>query len=232
MKPVKLLALHLLCLLFVAAAPLQSAVPMQSAVSVEKEPRHHVKFENQFVRVIDAAVAVNDATLFHTHALDNVPVCISGGKLKTQLAGQQPTFSTLATGVVSFAKGGYTHQITNVGDTPLRFIDAEILASPKSSTKALPLDKVNGTTLILENDRVRIYRIVLEQGQATGLHTHKLSGLSVVVSKGKVAIISAKGKAQTTDFNVGDFRWHDGILAHSIKNVGAERFEMVDIEWK
>ncbi len=226
MNLIKLFASHLLSFAFVISLPLQSPVP------VLKEPRHLVKFENKYVRVIDASVPVGDATLFHTHGIDNVPVAISGGKLKTELAGQPGTFSTVETGAVSYAKASYTHRITNVGDTHVRFIDAEILASPGGSSNVAPFENVAGKTLVLDNEHVRIYRLILEPGQATGLHTHKLSALSVTVSKGKVAIESARGDSRIEQFKAGDFRWQGGERTHSIKNIGTSRFEMIDIEWK
>jgi beta-alanine degradation protein BauB len=228
MKIIKLLAFHLLSVAFVVA------LPLQSAVNVRKEPRHLIKFENKYVRVIDASVAVGDATLFHTHDIDNVPVVISGGDMKTELAGQEGTFSTAATGTVTYARETYTHRITNVGKTHMRFIEAEILASPGKGAAAAPpaLENVNGMTLVIDNERVRIYRLILEPGQSTGLHTHKLSRLTVAVSKGKVAIEAQKQKAQIVNYQPGDFRWQGGETTHAIKNIGTERFEMVDIEWK
>jgi hypothetical protein len=226
MKPIKLLAFHLLSFAVVVALPLQNAVP------VLKEPRHLVKFENKYVRVIDASVPVGDATLYHTHGIDNVPVAVSGGQLKTQLIGQVATFSTVATGAVSYARETYTHQITNVGNTHVRFIDAEILASPGGSANVPPLENVTGKTLEIDNGRVRVYRLILEPGQSTGLHTHKLSRLSVIVSKGKVAIESPKQKSQVVNFNSGNFRWQQGETTQTIRNIGTSRFEMIDIEWK
>jgi quercetin dioxygenase-like cupin family protein len=226
MKIIKLLAFHLLSFAVVVA------LPLQSAVNVRKEPRHLIKFANKYVRVIDASVRVGDATLFHTHDIDNVPVAITGGDLKTELLGQQGTFSTVATGAVSYARETYTHRITNVGNTDVRFIDAEILASPGNGTAAPPLENVNGLTMAIDNERVRIYRLILEPGQSTGLHTHNLSRLSVVVSKGKVAIETKKQKSQVVDFQPGEFQWHAGETTHTLKNIGTSRFEMVDIEWK
>lgn len=208
------------------------SLPLQTPVMVLKEPRHHVKFENKYVRVIDASVPVGDATLFHTHPLDNVPVAVSGGKLKTELSGQEGTFSTLATGAVSFAKATYTHRITNVGDTHVRFIDAEVLAQVGNSSDTPPLDKITGTSLVLDNERVRVYRLVLEPGEATEPHDHKLHRLSVVVTKGKAAVESGYRKTQIVQMEPGDFRWHVPEKNHSIKNVGARRIEIVDIEWK
>jgi len=217
---------HLLALVIVISVPLQSAVP------VEKEPRHHVKFKNKYVSVIDASVAVGDATLFHIHALDNVPVAISGGKLKTELQGQQATFSTVETGAVSFAKATYTHRITNVGDTPLRFIDAQILAQFGNPSDAPPPLELSGGTLALDHERVRIYKVFLEPGVSTGQQTHKLPGLLVAVTGGKVAFESAGRKAKLEKLDAGDFRWYEKGVTRSIRNAGESRIELVIIEWK
>ena len=226
MKLFKLLVLHLLPFAFVMA------LPLQSAVNVRKEPRHLIKFENKYVRVIDASVPVGDATQFHTHDIDNIPVAISGGQLKTELAGQEGTFSTVATGAVSYARETYTHRITNVGNTHVRFIDAEILESPGGGANVPPLENVKGNTLVIDNERVRVYRLILEPGQSTGLHTRKLSRLIVVVSKGRIAIESKQKKAEVITFQPGEFRWQTGETTHAIRNIGTSRFEMIDIEWK
>lgn len=217
---------HLLSLVIVISVPLQSAVP------VEKEPRHHVKFKNKYVSVIDASVAVGDATLFHTHALDNVPVAISGGKLKTELQGQEATFSTVETGAVSFARATYTHRISNVGDTPLRFIDAQILAQFGNPADAPPPLELSGSTLAIDNERVRVYKLSLEPGAVTGSHLHKLPGLIVAIVGGKLAFESAGRKERTVKLDAGDFRWYEKGVTQSIRNVGESRMELAIIEWK
>jgi quercetin dioxygenase-like cupin family protein len=208
------------------------AAGFQSAVPVGQEPRHHVKFQNKYVRVIDAVLPVGDATLFHTHSVDNIPVVISGGKLRTELMGGDTRDSSVVTGGISFAEASYTHRITNTGDTPLRFIDAEVRASPGSPANAPSLERVPGHTLALENQQVRIYRIVLDPGQSTGKHTHHLSGLSVSVSGGKVSFEREAKKTEIINFKPGDFRWNSGPLTHSLRNTGSTRFEAFDIEWK
>ncbi len=225
-RTIKLLISYLL------VCAVELSLPLQAPVMVLKEPRHHVKFENKYVRVIDASVPIGDVTLFHTHPLDNVPVAISGGRLKTELLGQEGTYSTVATGAVSFARAAYTHRIINIGDTHVRFIDAEVLASIGNSSDVPPLDKITGTTLVIDNERVRVYRLILEPGEATEAHDHKLFRLSVVVRKGKAAIKSGSRKLRIEQLELGDFRWHDPEMNHSVKNVGATRIEIVDIEWK
>ena len=130
----------------------------QTPVPVEKEPRHQVKFENQYVRILDVTFPPGYTTLFHTHSNDNVAVVISGGKLKSERVGEQPLDAIAKTGNASFAKASYTHQITNTGDATLRFIDVEILSLPGLSKSILVRDKVTGHQIILENERVRFHR--------------------------------------------------------------------------
>ena len=204
-------------------------LPVQTAVPVDKEPRHHLKFANPFVRVIDAQVPVGDATLFHTHAADNVPVTISGGKLKTELMGQTETFSTVETGSVRYAKGTYTHRITNVGETPLRFIDVEVLTPLPEAAKAASLDGTAGHKLIFENERVRVFRLIIEPGQQIEPHAHSAHRLMVVVQGGRLSFGSQKA---FQDFVPGQFSWHEAEVDRSMKNVDNHPFEAVDIELK
>lgn len=203
----------------------------QDAVPVLKEPRHQVKFENEYVRVIEARLPPADATLFHTHSIDNVPVVISGGKLRTEIPGRQETYSTAEKGSASFAKASYTHRITNIGSTPLWFIDAEVLKSP-GSMSAEPLAGVKGYKLFLENERVRIYRIMLKPGESSGPHIHALAGLHVEVSGGRITVRSGSDKAKTSEPKPGEFNWHAGKWNHSINNHGSASYEAVEIEWK
>ena len=205
---------------------------LQSPVPVEKEPQHQVKFENQYVRVLDVTFPPGYTTLFHTHSNDNVAIVIKGGKRRTERVGEQPNDGISQTGNANFAKASYTHRITNTGETTLRFIDVEILASSGLPEMPRSLDKVNGQQLILENERVRIYRIKIEPGQATKLFTYDLPSLTVVVSPSKVQIETPKQKTRTESLKPGDFRWHAGAFSHLLRNLGSTSFEAIDIELK
>ena len=204
----------------------------QLPVPVHKEPRHQVKFENQYVRVLDVNFPPGYTTLFHTHANDNVAIAISGGKLRSERVGEQPGDTISVTGRAGFAKASYTHRITNTGDAALRFIDVEILSTPSLSKNTLARDKVPGHQMVLENEQVRIYRIKLEPGQSTEAFTYELSGLTVVVSPAKVQLETPKQKTQTEDFKPGAFRWHEGSRKQTLKNIGPTSFEAIDIELK
>ncbi|MEW6209501.1 MAG: hypothetical protein AB1631_14125 [Acidobacteriota bacterium] len=202
---------------------------LQSPVPVEKEPRHHLKFENQRARVFDVVVPPGDETLFHTHSNDYVFVMIGDAALKAEVMGSPPADLIVKNGEVRFTKATITHRVKNVGNADFRNITIEILGSATGSSAKLPA--IAGHTLVLENDRVRVERVILEPGQSTGVHTHPLSGLGVSVSGGKIEI-DLQGQKQMSELKPGEFRWRDGAVTHSLKNVGKTRFEAVDIEWK
>jgi quercetin dioxygenase-like cupin family protein len=206
---------------------------LQSPVPVANEPKHHLKFENQYVRVFDVVVPPGETTLFHTHSNDYVFVSIGDANLKGEVQGAAPADLILKDGEVRFTKATLTHRVTNQSGSPFRNITIEILKSPGEKSPDSMLEKSAGHTLVLDNDRVRVYRLVLEPGQTTGpMHTHTKSGLGVAVTGGKVVFHTSGQKPQLVEFKPGDFQWRSGRLSHSIRNAGTTRFEAVDIEWK
>lgn len=205
---------------------------LQSPVPVTSEPRHHLKLENEYVRVFDVNVPPGDTTLFHIHSNDYLSVSIGDAKLKAEVLGNAPADLVMKDGEVRFTKATITHRVTNAGPAPFRNITVEVLKSPPAPGNSLTVETIPGHTSVLENDRVRVERLILEPGQSVAMHTHFFSGLGVIVSGGKIVQQSPGARPQTIEFKSGDFRWHTGPVIHSIKNVGRTRFEAVDIEWK
>ncbi len=221
--------------LFIAAiVSLLGLLPsvVQSPVPVSSEPRHHLKFENAYVRVFDVVVPPGDQTLFHTHANDYLFVSIGDANLKAEVLGNQPGNLILKDGDVRYTKATITHRVANQAKEVFRNITIEVLKSPGAQAGAAQQPQIPGHTLVLENDRVRVERLILEPGQSIAMHDHLLSGLGVAVSAAKIVIESPGQKPQTVELKPGDFRWHDGKISHSLKNVGKTRFEAVDIDWK
>jgi len=205
----------------------------QESVPVAREPRHHLKFENQYVRVYDVVVPSGDATLFHTHAADYLFVSIGDANLKAEVMGNKPGDLILKDGEVRFTKGPITHRVTNQSKDDFRNITIEVLKSLKPDKPPTGQDEpIAGHTLVLENDRVRVERLVLNPGESTGMHSHRLSGLVVAVSAGEVEVAAPGQDGQAVKFAPGDFRWREGRVTHKLTNVGKTRFEAVDIDWK
>jgi quercetin dioxygenase-like cupin family protein len=103
---------------------------LKEPVPVEKEPHHHVAFQNQYVRVLDVLFPVGESALFHTHSNDNVSVELSGDKTKSQaMGGEWSAPGDVVPGRVGFHKAhgqAYTHRVGSAGAQPYHVIDVEI----------------------------------------------------------------------------------------------------------
>jgi quercetin dioxygenase-like cupin family protein len=230
------LLLSLVFLLDIAPMPIvvfsQSNSP-QSPVEISGEPRHHPKFENEFVRVWDVTVPAGDATLWHIHRNDNVVVTLAEARLRIEALGAAPVEAEWKFGAVRFSKATYIHRAINIGDTPFRNLTIELLKPTAFVPDLSTLPKQAGREPVFENGRVRVYRLSLAPGESTGMHSHSLPGLVVAITGGKLEI-TTEGKRTTDgqDVTAADVRWRAGATTHSIKNVGATPFEAVDIELK
>jgi quercetin dioxygenase-like cupin family protein len=203
------------------------AATAQEPVPVSDEPQHFLVFENPYVRVIDARLPPGYVSLYHIHAEDNVPVAIQGGSIEVQPLGGRAARVESETGGVSFARGGFSHRVSNRGESPVRFIDAEILATPQSGAHAQAGPLVDHE-LELENDRVRIYRLTLPPGTTSPSHQHSEAILQVIVAGDRMR----RGSAANVVIEPGAFQWLEDGGIPEIESVGAKALEIVEIEWK
>lgn len=209
-----------------------SSVDANSPVAITNEPHHRLKFENEYLRVWDTLIPAGDATLWHRHDHDNVVINLSDAAIRVENAGAGPSENQVKFGEVGFRKSSYIHRVMTIGATPFHNMAIEILRSP-------PTPNISGTVApmgrvpIIDNDRVRVYRLSLHPGEATGMHTHLLSGLGVFMTAAEVIVETPGGeKPQRSKPQAGDVLWRAGAVTHSIRNVGKTRLEAVDIELK
>ncbi|MGZ5437105.1 MAG: hypothetical protein ACXWID_17140 [Pyrinomonadaceae bacterium] len=226
----KILIYLSLLLTLVLPAPAQ-----QSPVPIENEPRHPLKFENQYVRVFNVFIPVGKTTLFHIHKHDAVGIRLTDSRIKDEPQEGAPAETSFKRGEVSFAyrPSPLIHRVSNIGSTDFRNIFVEILPqAPGASTTAVPLENVAGYTVAVENNRVRVLRLVLAPGQSTGMRAHVLPTLSVAVTKGKIVIETSDKKPRTKKFKPGETEWREVGAKYSLKNIGSAPFEIIDIELK
>src|SRR5437868_15122576 len=123
------LSLSLILLLAFSLVPtgmLSQSNSPQSPVEISGEPRHHPKFENEFVRIWDVTVPAGDATLWHVHRNDNVVVTFADANLRLESAIAAPAEAQWKFGEVRFAKATYTHRAINIGTTPFHNLTTEL----------------------------------------------------------------------------------------------------------
>lgn len=187
-------------------------------VPVEREPRHRPVFQNDVLAVLDVQLPAGYVSLFHEHTNDNVSVRIETGPMRIDTLEATGTEQTALVGRVVFnaATPPYTHRVANLGQTTIRILDIEILAK-QATHVALASDDMAGHEVIVDNDRVRISRIVLEPGDYLTDHTHARGWLTAMV----------RGWP-----GPGQFSWQvGGSLARPIE-AGPTGTERVEIEVK
>ena len=206
----------------------------QSAVPIEKEPMHRLKFENEFVRLFDVFVPVGETTKYHVHLYDGISIRVSNAQIIDEsTTGEKKPFD-IKYGMVTFGArpSPLTHRVLNSGKSDFRNIFIELLPS-KNPSPATPFPILSdGHVILIDNDRVRINRLVLKPGESSKMHRHNMHGLGVVLYDSKIELIAAEGSKRMLEPKAGDSVWQNAGTTHIIRNVGSTVFEAIDIELK
>jgi len=118
-------------LVFLATA---SLAQQQQPVEITSEPRHHLVFENEYVRVFDVTVAPRDTTLVHRHNHDYLFVTLGDSDLINARVGEKPVPLQLKDGDVRFTPGNFAHAAINNADRPFHNTTIELL-KPSTNVK-------------------------------------------------------------------------------------------------
>jgi beta-alanine degradation protein BauB len=92
-----------------------------------------------------------------------------------------------------------------------------------------------GTTLLFENDSLRVWDITLEPGERVPFHCHSRPYLWICRSGGSSAYREPDGSRAAAEHRVGDTRWHgdlspDNVLIHDFENVGTTTLTFIAVE--
>jgi quercetin dioxygenase-like cupin family protein len=196
-------------------------------VPIEEEPMHKLKFENAHVRFFDVQLPPGYESLWHSHVFDGVFVNISPSETTAQDLGGEPTKRDPRivgqTNFIDYAKKPKVHRVTNSGATVYRVTDAEIHSGCGGFGK---VTDGTGQTLILENDRVRVTRIMIEPGETIALHPP--CGMLVAVSEGRLTS-QGSGPEEKITLRPADFRWRESNAPVVYVNAGDRVLHAVDI---
>jgi hypothetical protein len=221
-----------LVLLWPAFAP---AAPDPGIVPIEREPRHHVAFEDPLVRVFDTRVPGGDTTLYHRHERDSVYVLLSGtSNLVTEPLGEPPRSLSAQPGEVFFgehSKKALVHRLANLSAEEHHVLDIELVAPRAASDRPLPA-LASGNAPVLENARVRVSRVLLQPGaqhsEGTALAP---AGVFVILQGGRLSISGQQVAVPAADVSPGKFYTWSGAPP-AIRNEGTDPVAIVEIDIK
>ncbi len=88
------------------------------------------------------------------------------------------------------------------------------------------------TVVLFENERVKVWNLVVEPGEASAWHYHQRDYVTVVVEGGGLTVEYEDGSTEAGSSVVGDWRYHGEHGVHRVLNHTAGRFRNVLIEIK
>ena len=168
---------------FASALVLSLSNVVIAQVPVEREPRHHLVFENSALRVLDINIEPGDTTLDHTHSHDMATVCLSGTQMRNRVPGAEwgapGTPCELGRATATEYVRPVTHRAQNVGNTLFRLIGVENLRQTGWPEDA-PFSGA-AANIVKETRAFRLYEVHLAADGVDVVHVHKRPVVVVLV---------------------------------------------------
>lgn len=207
-------------------------------VPIEKAPYHLPVFTNEYVTVLNVYIPAQRNTGYHTHSRDSVSVNVEDADQTNQDLGQpqpgpaQRSQRGRATFTAYSKQAPRTHKASNVGTTPFHNVSFIFKSPPQGRFTPSSRTDVPGYVSVMDNERVRGWRLVLEPGQSVAAITQQAPGIRIVVSGGEL-VESVPGQPERgMSLKLGEFYWQDSGVTRAVRNSGATRVEIVEFELK
>ena len=205
---------------------------------IVKAPYHLPVFTNEFVTVLKIFIPPGRNTGYHTHVEDSVSVNMVPADMTNQnLGSPEVTRNERAlrgrAAYTAYSKEGpRTHKATNIGETPFHNVSFIFRNRPGDRFKPSSRADVPGYVQIMDNERVRGWRLVLEPGQSVPAITQTAPGLRIVIDGGEI-VESVPGHADRGwMLGSGEFYWQDSGVTRALRNIGKTRIDIEEFEIK
>ncbi|MEJ7678674.1 MAG: hypothetical protein WKG06_12600 [Segetibacter sp.] len=181
---------------------------MRAQVPVSKEPRHHVVFENEKVRLLNVLLPPGDTTQYHVHSTPSVFICFTKTNTTSQLIHQQPVQSTSNAGYIWFEnlKPPHIkiHRVWNQDTAAFHVMDIEVLSNDSRFTQKPIL--LPHTQLTIDTPWARTYKIELAKSEQVTIEEHPSAFVLIAINNGTITMIK-KGAGNNLDLQAGTFFW-------------------------
>ena len=227
--------------LFAFASTLAPPVMAQSeeaGVPILEAPYHLPVFTNPYVTVLKILIPPGRNTGYHRHTEDSVSVNILTADRTNQNLGStevtpaEPGQRGRASYTAYSNEGPRTHKASNIGQTP--FHNVSFIFSNHEPGQFTPSQRGNvpNYVQIMDNERVRGWRLVLEPGQSAAAIVQTAPGIRIVVDGGEL-VESVSGQAERGWMLAsGEFYWQEPGVGRGLRNIGTTRLEILEFELK
>jgi hypothetical protein len=216
----------------------QTAAPTDAPpVPILKAPYHQPVFKNEYITLLNVNVPPGRNTGYHIHTGDSVSVNIEEADMTNQDYGApgpgpvqrskpgRPSYT-------DYRKQSRTHKASNMGATA--FHNVSFIFNLPESGGFTPSSRAGaaGYEQVMDNERVRGWRLVLEPGKTAGSITQQAPGIRIVLDGGEI-VESVPGQADRgMNPKLGEFFWQDPGVTRVVRNIGTKRVELLEFELK
>ena len=216
-------------LVTLAFAVSSGSTAQQSVLSVEAEPLHRTKMQNEKYRVYDVLLEPNKEMLFHQHMADSFAVMLSNSEITNERVDGQGTQASTKLGNVAFSMASpakpLAHRILLRGGEPFRVVVLELL-QPPAVTTAPPPDGIDpALTKVRESPRGTAYRLRLASRSSARLPA-AADAFLVCLSSARV-VQTAAARNSAWECRAGDFRVLEGAGDVTLENDAATAADLI-----
>ena len=209
-------------------------------VAMDKAPFHVPVFSNDYVTMLRINIPPGRDTGFHTHYFDSVSVNLSPALRTNQFYESSEIIGPLSSepvpGRTAFnnvtENGVYTHKAINTGPTPFRSTSFILKDRSGGGPEVSDRSDVAGYTQIIDNNRIRAWRIILAPGEEAAPLTQTAPGLRIYVRGGVLDELVPGSAARGMAPYSGGFVWQDSGQTRAVINTGSTIVEFVEFEFK
>ena len=209
---------------------LTTAAVAQDPVKVSPQA-YKVEIENAWVRVIRARVGPHEQIPMHQHPASVIVYLTDSRRKVTDASGKSQEVIRKA-GDVSYTDP-VTHAEENLADRPLEAVIIELKSgAPKSPPVSLDPVKLDPDhhLVILENDRVRVLRTILEPHVKSPMHEHP-HYVVVYLTELHTTMKLADGRIVDNPRKPGEIAWRDA-MKHETEQMGDQTAAEIQVEIK
>lgn len=224
--------------LFLSANPPAFAEqpPSESFVPVEHASFHQLVFADEDIAILNNLYPPNGDSGFHTHYRDLFAVVIQSSQSRGQGLGKPLTAMPInPAGAAAYSPVGpepRTHRVVNGDEGVFQIIVIELRRSKPLGDEISSRDAVPQYVQILDNPRMRAWRLILEAGQSVASITQGGKGARAVVRGGQLTTMTSGLQDQHLVLRPGDFAVQPAGATRALQNSGTATIELVEIELK
>lgn len=210
-----------------------SSIESVAQVPVSKEPRHHVVFENEKVRILNVLLPPGDTTQYHVHSTPSLFITFSKTNTSWQRINEKPVASISVPGYIWFENLNpphvKIHRVWNMDTSTYHIMDVELLEKDSGfNIKPLTIEHVH---LLIDTPWVRTYTIKLAKNEEVTIEGHQSSFIAVAINDAVIKL-TENGIGSRSIVKPGRFYWIKANDTFAVINRGdtPANFALVEVK--